>query len=350
MPGVLKPEFPGMPEFNPLNPTMWEEEVGDRGKREDTVAVGESLCTLRGYVLSHELLLPALVYWLGYSYVNYNPFSADYLKVRRKLPAPHPELTQLFANRIRIMGFKYKDKIRIPAPPGELFGAKVPFARYDRYYLEIDFGMTDYAVLPDGYINTFGEPITEWERFTSVVPADDTEILTVDGGTYVYKSVPGFPNLPLTMINGPLLRKVVERTELVITVRQLPYDLIFDGYNIPRRLMKAKGRVNSDVFLGHNTQTMLLVSWKPVKYPQPVATQTWTQLQFGVDLEFRFSYQEPKKAIWNETQAGWNLYPLAGMNWDNGWFGVISKQGNNPIYSSVGFTTLLNHWADLPVY
>lgn len=330
--------------FNPANPQMWEEEVADHGRRQDTVTHGESLCTLRGYVLNREWVLPALAYWLGYSWTDYTNPSAP--KLRRKLPAPHPESTQLFANRVQVMGWKYKRKINLPALP-DAFGRRQPFAEYEKYYFEVDFGMVDYDVLPDDWIRLWGvpQPITEFERFTTILPEDETEIMTVDGGNYIYND--GANPANSVVLNGPMMRRWIERTELLVTVKNVPYDFLFDPFNIPRKLMGAKGKVNRYPFLDFNPQTILLKSWHPIRYPQPVATQTWTVLQFGIDIQFRFSYQEPLKAVPTEELAGWNLVPKISPRWKDGWYGIQTDtaSGSRPLYSRIRMDSLMTHWS-----
>lgn len=347
MPGpFLIPQLRFNPnEFDPRNPFMWEEETADHGRRQDTVTHGESLSTLRGYVLQRQFVLPALAYWLGYSWTDYNQNPP---KLRRKMPACHPENTQLFANRVQIMGWKYKKKINIQNPPPDSFPPLTPFAEYERYYFEIDFGMVDYDVLPDDWIRLWGnpQPITEFERFTTILPEDETEIMTVDGGNYTYKD--GLNPATPVVLNGPMMRRWIERTELLVTVKNIPYDFLFDPFNIPRKLMGAKGKVNRYAFLGFNPQTILLKSWHPIRYPQPVATQTWTVLQFGVDLQFRFSYQEPLKALGEaEELAGWNLVPKISPRWKDGWYGIQTDTatGNRPLYSRIRMDSLMTHWS-----
>jgi hypothetical protein len=110
--------------------------------------------------------------------------------------------------------------------------------------------------------------------------------------------------------------------------------------------MAARGKVSSTRFLGLNPQTMLLISSKPKKYPQPLAFKTWTVTQFGVDMEFTFGYQEPTKAVATETLAGWNLWPLVGQAWADGWYGAVSQDAAAvPLYPSKNLNALLTHWS-----
>lgn len=355
MPGTLR-QLPAnwadyVGQFNPNNRAQWAEYVGDDGKRTDTMTLGENLSTLQGFVLSHDWLYPALVYWLGVSWVDYTVPATPVLK--RVLPAPHPETNNIFAKRVEIRGWKYKDRVvNINAPNQP--DARIPYARYEKYLLTVDFGSVDYAVLPDGTTDpATGQPITEWQRFVSVEPSDSTLIAVVNGGGWLIKNPGsvGFPNGTPDNIMGPRFNRVVERTDLKITAHNLPYDFIFDDFNIPRKLMKGKGRVNAEVaggFLGFNDQTMLLESFKVRKYPAAVPNATWTVMQFGVDLELNFSYQEPTKAISTETQAGWNLTPGSkGIRWEDGWYGrEFGTVGSGiTLYSSVRMLNLLTHWS-----
>lgn len=337
--GPINPNF-GRELFNPADKTCWEEVASDHGSRQDTITHGESLCTMRGYVLDHTLILSALAYWLGFSWVE-TPFGAD-PRLRRQPPAPHPETNNLFARRVIVSGWRYRDKIKVQgnAPQNE---RRLPFARHHKYLFEIDFQSVDYDVLPDDFKKPDGTPINDWERFISVTPEDETEIIAVNAGTYQFKTGTQ-ANKPVNT-HGPVIRKYVERTELTITARQLPYDLIFNNYNIPLKIMKCKGRVNSRPFLGINPQCLLLKSWKPVKYPQPVGVNQWTFLQFGLDIEFKFSYQEPTKFSQTETLAGWNLLPDGDPRWEAPWHGVQTVPGNQPMYSSVDFYKMLTHWS-----
>jgi hypothetical protein len=352
MAGRITPEWP--PDNNPFDPAnrlMWEEYVQDYGPRQDTVTHGECLSTLRGYVLSHDWLLPAIGYWLGYAWVDY---SVTPPIMRRKLPAAHPELDQTFARRVAISGFSYDKRIE-PLPPNgdNPYPPKVPWARYKKYLLEIDFQMVDYKVLPDGYIIT--DPIvgdrviTDWDRFVSIETEDDTEMVAVEGGTYVYRG--GAAASQPIIVPGAQLKKYVERSILTLTAHQLPYDLVYNPFDIPIKLMQARGKVNSTLFRGCNSQTMVLLGSKQKKYPQPVATATWTVLQFGVDIEFKFGFQDPTKAVATETQAGWNLWPLVGQAWSDGWYGAQSNDAAAlPLYPSKDMNKLLTHWSDTNLF
>lgn len=355
MPGVLNNQLGGADwgsfanQFNPNNRAQWEEWVGDEGKRTDTITQGEILNTYQGFVLDPDLLVPALVYFLGASWVDYTNPQAPIL--RRSLPAAHPQIMNSFARRVEIRGWKYKDKVfaPLPPPPG---GRQLPYARYNRYFLTIDFGSVDYNVLPDGSVAPDGTPINEWQRFVSIDPDDDSEIVVVAGGCYKYKNPgsAGFPDATPAVIQGPRFQRVVERTKLVVRAHNLPYDFIFNQNNIPFKLMKAKGRVNGDgdgSFLGFNNQTMLLTGWKPRKFPASVPNQSWTVMQFGIDIDFTFSYQEPVKAISTEPLAGWNLIPGIKLRWEDGWYGVTTDgtSSGSPIYSSVRMLNLLTHWS-----
>lgn len=339
--------YPGA--FDPRNPLQWEEHVDDHGDRIDTITHGESLSTIRGYVLSHDLILSALAYWLGWAYVDYGNGSADPV-MKRYLPSPHPENNQLFAKRVQIRGWKYSRKERLQALPNPI-GNRVPYGVYEKYLFEIDFEMVGYDVLPDGYIKPNGQPINDWERFVTTETDDDTEITQVDGGQYFLRAAGSNPNLDgmQNVINGPLMKKYVERSILTVTAHQLPYDLIYNSANLPIKLMKARGKVNGDpngYFLGTNSQTMVLLSSKQKKYVSPVATTTWTVLQFGVDIEFKFGFQEPTKAISTETQAGWNLVPGLGPNWGEGWYGAGKGATTGPaFYPRVDMLKLLTHWS-----
>ena len=361
MPGVINNEAEGTDWtivrafFNPNDPNQWNEWVGDEGRRTDTITQGEQLNTLQGFVMDPGLLIPALVYFLGVSWVDYTNPSLPVLK--RLLPAAHPQIANSFARRVEIRGWKYKD--RVPAPRQQPAGAQqMPYARYNRYFLSIDFGSVDYAVLPDGTLNASGQVISEWERFVSIEPDDDTELAVVPGAFYKYKD-PGVSGGPATgtpnVVQAAQFMRVIERQKLTIRVHNLPYDFLFDNYNVARKLMKAKGRVNGDgfdsagnpAFLGFNDQTMLLLGYKLHKFPASVPNQDWTVMQFGVDVDFVFSYQEPVKALLTEPLAGWNLVPgFKGTRWEDGWFGVTTDgtSSGKSIYSSVRMLNLLTHW------
>jgi len=357
VPGVLnnQTDWAGLVQnFDPKNPLQWEEWVGDDGKRTDTITQGELLGTLQGFVMNPDLLTAALVYFLGVSWCDYtNP---DFPVLKRVLPAPHPQIMNSFARRVEIRGWKYKDKVPAPVqPPPAGPGQRLPYARYNRYFLTVDFGSVDYDVLPDGTIDpTTGLPLSEWRRFVSVDPEDDSEIVIVSGGCYEYTNpgAAGFPAGTPAVIQGPRFQRVVERTGLTIRAHNLPYDLLFDPFNIPRKLMRAKGKVNGDgdgVFFGQNDQTMLLMGFKPRKFPASVPNQTWTVMQFGVDVDFRFSYQEPVKGVPSETLAGWNIVPGLSTRWDAGYYSVRTPvvppaTVGDPIYSMCNMSSLLTHW------
>jgi hypothetical protein len=319
--------------FDPASPLQWEEWVGDEGKREDTVTHGECLCTLKGFVLSPDLIQGALQYWLGWSEVDYsNP--ANPLLVRHP-PAHHPEINTLFAKRVLLRGWKYFEKKQDFGPDG---GIKVPYARYRKYFMEVDFQMPNYRVATTDSI------ASEWERFVSIETQDETLLAVIPGGTYTYRAVGQDFNGKPTTLAGPRMFRTVERTKYKITVWNLPYELITDSFCRPVKLGKAKGKVNKTDFLGMPPQTFLLESTEVEKHVQPVASDSWEWPQFGCNLIINGSYQEPTKAIATETFAGWNLVPgTKAGRWQDGWYGCQDDAGN-PIYSACEMNNLITHW------
>lgn len=341
MPGVINNQTvvpvghlrPG-PVFDPTSKLQWEELVGDQGPREDIVTHGDTRLTVRGYVFGHDTVLPALRYWLGWAEVNYD---APSLPLVRYVPAAHPELNSCFARQVTINGWRYLRKQPSQEPVG--LPVRVPYAIYDRYLFQIEFGSVDYAVRAEASINS------EWERFVTVKPSDGTELVAIPAGLYLYKSnaPAGFQGKPVTL-NAPLLRHAVERTDFKVTLHNLPLDFVCNAFRVPRKLAKAKGKVNRTDFLGFPAQTFLFMKYELEVYPMPVATESWDTARFGCNVHLFGSYQEPDKAVAGETLAGWNLAPGLDARYVAGWYGVQTSDGK-PMYSLMEMNNLLTHWS-----
>jgi hypothetical protein len=338
MPGVittsggnkLRMEYADPNRFNLVNPLHWEEIVGDEEPSESTLTTTESLATLAGYVLNPDLLMPAIVRFLGYSYVE----NGVTTKFRRHLPMYHPRNPWTRCTRVTVKGEKYDGVTE------SIYLDSLPIAKYERFRLDAQFEGLPYRVRSDSSVTS------EWQRYLTIEPDDASEYIEVQAGQLRYVVPGGGSPHGQPIVGGGRFSVRAERTTLVVTAHGVPWDFICDEFDLPTAFLKAKSKVNSSTFLGKPAGTMLLQDYKPIKKPQPVATVDLDDLYFAADVEMRFGYTDPPRANGSETHRGWLLVPgFGGPTGGIGWYycETDSAFGSKPLYDSFDMNKLLQH-------
>lgn len=333
--GVLRNIAPGM--FDPFNIAKFEWIVGDREPGQADISTGSSIATMSGYLYDRNLLDNARAYFLGYSVVD----GAG--KLRRFLPAFHPDNKFLRCTKCSIIGEKYAGKsvIEDPQEPGRL-----PSPLYERYRFDLTFEGLGYNCKTDAQVDD--EQSGEWGRFLTIEPTDENETIEVTGGAYKFVDTTGASliNGKSVYFPGPALVAQAERSGLLVTAYDVNSSLVLDPWGVATKFLSARARVNSTTFLGRAPGTMLLMKYEIVKKPQPMATVSLTELVFGCDVRMYFSFTDPPRADPAETHRGWLLTPgPKGTNGGAGWYYAETVDGGLPLYSSVNMNALLTKWS-----
>ncbi len=323
--------------FSPQNTLLWEWIAQDEAPEEDTLSTEGSVGSMAGWLKDHDSLWNAVAYFVGYSRTDY-PNSST--KLIRWLPAVHPRWPMMRCTTVSVKGLKRLGHAD-PRPPFNQLGAyRLPLPKYERYRFDVHFEQPQYNYVPDEIATS------EWDRFITIDPADETEIITVDGGQYLYNApTDASLNAKLVAINSPYLKVYAQRSGLIVTAYQVPMDFIMDFYGLPLHFMAAKGKVNSTTFLGRPPQTMLLQNYEIIKRAQPIATSQFSTLLFGCTVKMHFGFTDPDRAEVSETRRGWNLVP-AIRGTGTKWYGVYNRYDpTQNLYPEYDMNKLLQHWS-----
>lgn len=337
MPGIINNNMAGAiiahpQNFNPRDLDQWEWIVGDEAPDEDTMSTDQGVATMSGYFYpDHAFLWDAVAFMVGYSKVNFN----NQFKLDRWLPAVHPRWPMMRCTTVSVKGVEFDGTVD-PIEPRPLRYLTLP--KYERYRFDCHFEQPQFNYLDNGQCDT------EWERYLTVDPTDESEFVVVDGGRFIY-SAPN-QNFDGTPFNGPAWRVRVERSGLMVTAYGIPADFIMNTFSIPVHFLAAKNKVNSTDFLGLPAGTMLLQDYKITKRAQPIATNSVNALLFGCTVEMHFGYTDPARGHTGSSLRGWNLFPPpAGYNSANWWPAQThSDFGSKSQYDVYDHNKLLQHW------
>ena len=319
--------------FNPRNGQQWQWIVGDYSPDEDTLSQEDGQSFNSGYLLDHKLLKDAIAWFIGYSRLG------GTLKVSRWNPAYHPRNSALRCSGVSVKGMVFNGKEHVIANHQT---RAIDNPVYSRYIFDLRWKQWEWDFREDADVTT------EWERCLKVDPYDAGEIITVDGGQYLYVSpsnVGGINNRPV-VINGPSVRLYAQRVGLRVTSWGLPAQFVLDPYNFPNNFVKAKGKVSSATFLNRPAGTMLLQTYNIRKVAQPIRTRQEGALAFNVVIEMDFLYFDPPRADPSETHRGHNLLPgIRGVG-VGGWFYVKNKDTSEALYPEYDMNKLLQYRDD----
>ena len=332
MPGVIHNNMPGpqdASQFNPYDPTVWRWDVGRTEDPGDAaISTGDATVTKYGYLFDPSKLLAAQAYFLGYSQAD--PVA---LTLNRSVPAFCPESPWLLCTQFGYKGIKYTGDQDYPwdDSPGAL-----PLPGFTYYRCSVTFSAVDYLAIPDEDM----PGLTEADRFVSVVPDDQVELVNVDGGQYVYRSTQAADTFatdagaatanPIYLVKGAHLRVHASRTGFLVTWYNVDRDYVCDKYTDPVALVKAKGTVNSTTFLNRPPYTMLLSNYKFVQRPAVIATLEADKQKFSLEIQMFYKFTNPEKGDPNETYGGWLLVPAPGTNSRKGWYYAWNYNALNP--------------------
>lgn len=354
MPGVIRANIPGpqvAADFNPYDTSVWRWDVGrTESPGEGVITTGDATVTMVGYLIDPSLLLATQAYFLGYSYV-------DGTTLKRSVPAFCPESPWLLCTQFSYKGIKYTGD---QGYPWDGFPGALPLPGYTYYHCTVTFTAVDYLALPDD--DLAGRP--ESARFLSIVPDDETELIAVDGGQYVYRSTrvqdkfatalgAATPKGINYIVKGASLRVHANRTGLLVTWKDVAEDYVADEFTRMVAFEKSKGRINQTTFLNRPPGTMLLETFRVTKRPAVLATTIFDQQKFLLTIEMRFKFTDPDRGDPAEPVQGWNLAPGPRGNSAKGWFYAwnfnTDETGHNDdsvgIYDDYEMNNIFKHWS-----
>lgn len=319
--------------FTPMDSSVWEWIVDDYAPDEDTFQADRSTAFLSGYLKDPDLLFDALVWFVGMSELMGGSVTG---KVQRWTPAVHPRWPFMRCVDVSVKGEEFDGETRTISNFPNL--KKMPRPDYVRYRFDIKYETLDFDYKEDEEVDS------EWERCLTIDPSDEGEIVTVDGGQYLYNAPSKASlNAKPVVINGPMLKVYTQRAGLLVKSYNLPAHFIMDEYGIAPKFLAAKGKVNSATFLNKPRGTMLLQNYRFHKKAQPVATKNAGQLLFGLTVEMLFGFTDPGRAEPTETRRGWQLVPAVSGT-GTGWYGIYNKENTSedlyPYYDMNDLLTL----------
>jgi hypothetical protein len=277
-------------------------------------------------------------------------------RLNRDMPLAHPVYPNWYAHGLaKIIGVGVgKKQAANPSPLDAINNpnSQLPFfSLYPQYRLVIDFGPTNYNVLPDDAIytsvytrQTWNPPLSntgvlyfwasEWTRFVDWTTDALPDFIKATGGqTQIIfgpaKNVLGFPGTPNIFLQNQLIK---------MTWRQVPYRFITSPNSY---IQKAIGRINQNSFFIWLPGQLLYLNYKCKPYTPPVGqivkqfllnnapTDTVAYLpqiqNVGqlVDIEFTFMLTTRTLASGDDPKTYINNL---GGTWYNNW---IYKQGHN---------------------
>lgn len=218
--------------------------------------------------------------------------------LKRTPPMAHPQFRWLYADRIssiRGIGLERKvegdittDLLSVDTSPATSWQYVAPyFVVYDKYEVTVEFSARPYLVVSDetmdalneeypgdyridGADGTYymddgsqnaasGNPIREYERYTTYVTEPSAEFLTMKGGAYKFSSdVSQVNNQTIVGFYGKtLLPKVV----LKVTWFQIPYQFVDPANDASTNIYEALGRVNQNEWFGYEPGELLFTGF-----------------------------------------------------------------------------------------
>lgn len=303
---AIPPEEEWLFEGN-FNSDDWLEAVSLYSPRQIGLGHKRSHATLTGY-LPYDKLKSALVYFLGFSWVDENRF------LRRQVPGNHPDLPNLFATEILSASFvKFITKAVKPHK------WSVPVATYQLVKLTVAYSQPPYEILADGSLlmadqNEYkGQELRRWMNWN---PKPTYENLVLPGGAMVYKDARGVPpagvdGMPAGFGQRALFRQ--QKSTRKVIWHDVPIDFVFDQYGFMTKFENAIGKINSDTdFFGQPAHTWLLddvdIAGKEL-YADPLATIALEGFTRRMDIVMTFRYFNPAASADGTAERGWRLQP-----------------------------------------
>jgi hypothetical protein len=273
----------------------------------------------RSYDIAWVKQQAAMAFFLGVEYLG-----QDYL-LHRTLPFPHPLYSYLFCTRIA-----QKQSVKFKArEPGTLSGGissgglPVPYSRYDRVQLSLEFSQPPYRVLSDeavtGTVQIWNQSLSppttnlvlarrEWLRWCEIYPEPYADFNEIEGASFAYAEGPA-GNPKGNSLKGGI---GLSNSKLGVTVkwRQVPHNYIFERTDplepgVPWNLLAGINKVNDFGFMGYPAGTLLADAPKLEPYVSPV--------QIGpaplpvYDVTFTWKFMDPPKGV-RDSPAGTSPY------------------------------------------
>jgi len=216
----------------------------------------------------------------------------------RTPPMAHPQFRWLYADRISsIKGIGLERKVEgdittellsVDTEPLTSWQYVAPyFVVYDKYEVVVEFSARPYLVVSDetmdvlneqypGYYRidggdgtyymddgsqnaAAGNPIREYERYTTYVTEPSAEFLTMKGGAYKFSS--DVAQINSQTIVGFYGKTLIPKVVLKVTWYQVPYQFVNPAKDESTNIYEALGRVNQNEWFGYAPGELLFTGF-----------------------------------------------------------------------------------------
>jgi hypothetical protein len=300
----------------------WPDEFGD-------IPDTDSLSKLRGFI---QLAL-------GVDYVQQQ---GGTFFLRRQLPLFHPIHTSLYCDAIvSINGVAIRGDD--PNEWSVTLQTTTP-NKWDKHEVVLSFGVPKWRMRGDSQVTK--EP----QRYTQFRLNPSVQLVSVDQGGIVLDGTPGS--------NKPTLHAAQRRESagVIITWYRVPAEWLYNtadadfGFSLPRKLLKAQGRVNKSVFFGEPAETMKLMK---VDLGEPYVMPLITDIQgdqdeihnpyFAYDVTMFFEWCDPEpRGKAGEDRHGHNFFLHSDLQY---YYGTVQGSGIKT-FPTCNFDKIFTHWSD----
>jgi hypothetical protein len=291
---------------------------------EDVTAAGawskREVSEPRSYDIAWVKQQAAMAFFLGIEYLG-----QDYL-LHRTLPFPHPLYSYLFCTRVaQKQSVKFKARESGSLASGiSSGGLPVPYSRYDRVQLSLEFSQPPYRVRGDaavtGTVDIWNQSLSstptkntvparrEWLRWCEVRPTPYADFNEAEGASFAYaEGATGNPK------GNPLKGGIgISTSKMGVKVvwKQVPHNYIFERTDplepgAPWNLMAGANKVNAYDFMGFPAGTLLAEppELDPYVSPVQVGPEPWPVY----DVTFTWKFMDPPKGV-RDSPAGTSPY------------------------------------------
>lgn len=354
MPLDVDPNPDGWWGFDPgFNSDDWKEAVAMYSPSQLAVGRKRSYATLTGYV-PFERLTGAIVYLLGFSYVN---TQLGFPVLSRQVPATHPWLPSLFATEIvECVGAKFISKVAAPHK------WSLPYAKYTLAKITVAYSQPPYKILADADIDMSNDQAyigQELRRWCYWAPKPRYEMLELPGGMLRFDA----PNKSFDGAQFISPRQVyrMEKQTRKLVWHNVPEEFVMNSFGFMPKLDKAIGKINKEPFFADSaappgtdgcTHTWLLDDVDTVNsevYVDPIASSAFKELTRRLDIVFTLIHFNPPRGRPESNEAGWRLNLAADGKWYPGKYSFqflgVGIESPQDIPFETSFQKLFTHWS-----
>lgn len=287
----------------------WKELIDDaKPGGEDVFGLGRAEATLVGLIPARKRR-SARPFILGFAEAN-----PDTFKLRRDLPARHPEYPDMWATGVSFQPINPRgnDENEDNAPYRDAFSADFidRHANYEWAFCTIVFSSLPYDVLDDGFVDDVLEG-DESQRFVTRPERTQPSLQLLQAETESYLTFrEGAENAPSGKKVPGAIAEYMAHTVYTLAWHMVPADYVMDGL-IPRKILATVGRGNAAEWLGFPPGTLLMEAPEFEKLQFPAAGLTGLEPIFFYTVRLNFKHFDPEKGVPESEYRGHNLMPFS---------------------------------------